>query len=72
MSIQLFAISYKVFDDILKALPSASFNSLYQQNEVMQKGLKLLHLFPQSKRQLEILKDVEGTLEPGRFTLLLG
>lgn len=38
----------------------------------LQKALKLLHLFPQSKRQLEILKDVEGRLEAGRFTLLLG
>ena len=39
---------------------------------LLQKGLRLLHLMPQSKRQLEILKDVSGRLEPGRFTLLLG
>lgn len=38
----------------------------------LQKGLRLLHLLPQSNRQLEILKDVGGHLEPGRFTLLLG
>lgn len=38
----------------------------------LQSGLRLLHIVGRNPQKFDILKNVSGKLQPGRFTLLLG